>query len=63
MVCDNSNIFLIVEICHMIYNVIRKGFVMLKQVKVNDKSEWRFDNNVKPRTNNVQRRTENTLNK
>jgi len=47
----------------MIYNVIRKGFVMLKQVKVNDKSEWRFDNNVKPRTNNVQRRTENTLNK
>jgi len=28
---------------------------MHKQIKHNDKSEWRFDNNV-------QRRTENTLN-
>ena len=36
---------------------------MYKQLKVNDKSEWRFDNNVEPRTKKIQRRTENTLNK
>ena len=49
MVCDDTDIVLIVEICHLMY----------KQ----NKSEWRFDNNVEPRTNKVQRRNENTLNK
>ena len=49
MVCNDTDIVLIVEICHLMY----------KQ----DKSEWRFHNNVAPRTNKVQRRAENTLNK
>jgi len=42
------------EVIHK--KVISKGFVMHKQIKQNHKSKRRFDNNV-------QRRTENTLNK
>ena len=49
--------FLSWKFCHMIYNVVSIAFLMHKQVKVDDKSESRFDDNVEPTTNNVEPKT------